>query len=85
MAHCGSLGLEWALRKRAESWLGDVDFVCITNGQWLSNRKPCLVYAARLLSLLFVVLTYGHATSSVAWLLGEYSNYCLLVDGNELI
>uniref|UniRef100_A0A915AT66 Peptidase M20 dimerisation domain-containing protein n=1 Tax=Parascaris univalens TaxID=6257 RepID=A0A915AT66_PARUN len=47
MAHCGSLGVEWVLRKRSELWLQDVDFVCITDGQWLGNRKPCLSYGAR--------------------------------------
>uniref|UniRef100_F1L3A8 Cytosolic non-specific dipeptidase n=1 Tax=Ascaris suum TaxID=6253 RepID=F1L3A8_ASCSU len=47
MAHCGSLGVEWVLRKRSEIWLQDVDFVCITDGQWLGNRKPCLSYGAR--------------------------------------
>ncbi|KHN84732.1 Cytosolic non-specific dipeptidase [Toxocara canis] len=47
MAHCGSLGIEWLLRKRSEMWLQDVDFVCITDGQWLGNRKPCLAYGSR--------------------------------------
>lgn len=46
--------MEWVLRKRSEIWLQDVDFVCITDGQWLGNRKPCLSYGARFASCVYM-------------------------------
>lgn len=47
MEESGSEGLDEALRSRKGGWLGDVDYVCISDNYWLGKNKPCITYGLR--------------------------------------
>lgn len=44
MEESGSENLDQTLEKRKETFLKDVDFVCISDNYWLGTNKPCLTY-----------------------------------------
>jgi len=47
MEESGSEGLEQILEQHKNTFLADVDFVCISDNYWLGKRKPCLTYGLR--------------------------------------
>ncbi|XP_060869260.1 cytosolic non-specific dipeptidase-like [Metopolophium dirhodum] len=54
MEESGSIGLDELLIKKKESFLKDVDYVCISDSYWLGTDKPCLTYGLRGMSSFFV-------------------------------
>lgn len=47
MEESGSEGLDSELAKRKDTFLKDVDYVCISDNYWLGKNKPCLTYGLR--------------------------------------
>lgn len=47
MEESGSENLDVELEKRKDTFLKDVDFVCISDNYWLGKTKPCLTYGLR--------------------------------------
>lgn len=47
MEECGSEGLEELLISVKDTFLSDVDYVCISDNYWLGTKKPCLTYGLR--------------------------------------
>lgn len=47
MEEYGSGGLEELLVARKDTFLKDVDYVCISDNYWLGKTKPCLTYGLR--------------------------------------
>ncbi|CAJ0961957.1 unnamed protein product, partial [Mesorhabditis belari] len=48
MEESGSEGLKELLeRKKADGWLDDVEYTCISDSYWLGTEKPCLSYGLR--------------------------------------
>ena len=54
MEEMGSQGLEEFLATKKNDFLGDVDFVCISDNYWLGNSKPSLTYGLRGLCYFFI-------------------------------
>jgi nonspecific dipeptidase len=50
-------GLEDLLYERRNTFLKNVDFVCISDNYWLGSDKPCLTYGLRGISYFFVEIT----------------------------
>jgi len=50
MEESGSDGLDELIIKESETFLKDVDAVCISDNYWLGTTKPCLTYGLRGLS-----------------------------------
>ena len=47
MEESGSENLDAELTKRKDTFLKDVDYVCISDNYWLGKNKPCLTYGLR--------------------------------------
>lgn len=47
MEESGSEGLDEELARRKDTFLKDVDYVCISDNYWLGKNKPCLTYGLR--------------------------------------
>lgn len=47
MEESGSEGLDDLLNARKDTFLNDVDHVCISDNYWLGKNKPCLTYGLR--------------------------------------
>lgn len=47
MEESGSDGLDTLLHERKDSFLKDVDYVCISDNYWLGDNKPCITYGLR--------------------------------------
>ncbi|KAG8038352.1 hypothetical protein G9C98_006679, partial [Cotesia typhae] len=47
MEENGSEGLDEFLWSRKESFLSDIDYVCISDNYWLGTTKPCITYGLR--------------------------------------
>jgi len=54
MEESGSENLDQTLEKRKETFLKDVDFVCISDNYWLGTNKPCLTYGLRGICYFFI-------------------------------
>lgn len=54
MEESGSVGLDELLIQKKESFLKDVDYVCISDSYWLGTDKPCLTYGLRGMSSFYV-------------------------------
>uniref|UniRef100_A0A336L7Z7 CSON005069 protein n=1 Tax=Culicoides sonorensis TaxID=179676 RepID=A0A336L7Z7_CULSO len=47
MEESGSEGLDDLLFARKDTFLSDVDYVCISDNYWLGKEKPCITYGLR--------------------------------------
>ncbi|XP_057333237.1 cytosolic non-specific dipeptidase [Microplitis mediator] len=47
MEENGSEGLDEFLWSRKDSFLSDIDYVCISDNYWLGTTKPCITYGLR--------------------------------------
>jgi nonspecific dipeptidase len=47
MEESGSEGLDELLWAKKNSFLNDVDYVCISDNYWLGTKKPCITYGLR--------------------------------------
>ncbi len=47
MEENGSRGLDQLLWSRKDTFLKDVDYVCISDSVWLGPSKPCITYGLR--------------------------------------
>lgn len=47
MEESGSEGLDDLLFERKDTFLSDVDYVCISDNYWLGKEKPCITYGLR--------------------------------------
>lgn len=54
MEESGSEGLDDLLNSRKDTFLKDVDYVCISDNYWLGKRKPCITYGLRGICYFFV-------------------------------
>ncbi|XP_033221420.1 cytosolic non-specific dipeptidase [Belonocnema kinseyi] len=54
MEESGSEGLDELLYARKETFLKDVDYVCISDNYWLGTTKPCITYGLRGVCYFFV-------------------------------
>ena len=54
MEESGSEGLDELVFSLKDTFLKDVDFVCISDNYWLGKNKPCLTYGLRGLCYFFV-------------------------------
>jgi nonspecific dipeptidase len=54
MEESGSENLDEELAKRKETFLHDVDYVCISDNYWLGKNKPCITYGLRGICYFFI-------------------------------
>ena len=54
MEESGSEGLDDVVFSRKDTFLKNVDYVCISDNYWLGSRKPCLTYGLRGLSYFYI-------------------------------
>jgi nonspecific dipeptidase len=54
MEESGSENLDEELTKRKDTFLKDVDYVCISDNYWLGKNKPCLTYGLRGICYFFI-------------------------------
>lgn len=54
MEESNSTGLDEMIMARKDTFLKDVDFVCISDNYWLGKKKPCLTYGLRGICYFFV-------------------------------
>lgn len=47
MEESSSVGLADIIKERRNTFMEDVDYVCMCDGLWLGERKPCLSYGLR--------------------------------------
>lgn len=47
MEESGSEGLDDLLWAKKDTFLQDVDYVCISDNYWLGTKKPCITYGLR--------------------------------------
>ncbi|XP_060592099.1 cytosolic non-specific dipeptidase-like isoform X2 [Ruditapes philippinarum] len=47
MEESGSEGLDELVFSKSDTFLKDVDFVCISDNYWLGKKKPCITYGLR--------------------------------------
>lgn len=47
MEESGSEGLDELLWAKKDTFLKDVDYVCISDNYWLGTKKPCITYGLR--------------------------------------
>lgn len=47
MEESGSEGLDELVFSQKDSFLKDVDYVCISDNYWLGKTKPCITYGLR--------------------------------------
>ena len=47
MEESGSEGLDEFLWSQKDSFLKDIDYVCISDNYWLGTTKPCITYGLR--------------------------------------
>lgn len=47
MEESGSEGLDELVFSRKDTFLKDVDYVCISDNYWLGKTKPCITYGLR--------------------------------------
>lgn len=47
MEESGSKGLDDIIKAHKNTFLSDVDFVCISDNYWLGKTKPCITYGLR--------------------------------------
>lgn len=54
MEESGSEGLDELVFARKDTFLKDVDYVCISDNYWLGNTKPCITYGLRGICYFFI-------------------------------
>uniref|UniRef100_A0A8C4NG37 Carnosine dipeptidase 2 n=1 Tax=Eptatretus burgeri TaxID=7764 RepID=A0A8C4NG37_EPTBU len=54
MEESGSEGLDEVVVSHKDTFLKNVDYVCISDNYWLGSRKPCLTYGLRGLSYFYI-------------------------------
>lgn len=54
MEESGSEGLDDLIFSRKDSFLKDVDYVCISDNYWLGKTKPCITYGLRGICYFFI-------------------------------
>lgn len=54
MEESGSEGLDDELARRKDTFLKDVDYVCISDNYWLGTEKPCITYGLRGICYFFI-------------------------------
>lgn len=54
MEESGSEGLDDLIAAKADTFLKNVDYVCISDNYWLGTEKPCLTYGLRGLVYFYV-------------------------------
>lgn len=54
MEESGSEGLDELVFARKDTFLKDVDYVCISDNYWLGKSKPCITYGLRGICYFFV-------------------------------
>lgn len=54
MEESGSEGLDELVFARKDTFLKDVDYVCISDNYWLGKDKPCITYGLRGICYFFV-------------------------------
>ena len=47
MEESGSVGLDEFLWSQKDSFLKNIDYVCISDNYWLGTKKPCITYGLR--------------------------------------
>ncbi|CAF0885434.1 unnamed protein product [Brachionus calyciflorus] len=47
MEESGSVGLDEELTRQKETFLKDVDYICISDNYWLGKNRPCITYGLR--------------------------------------
>ena len=61
MEESGSEGLDELIFARKDTFLKDVDYVCISDNYWLGKTKPCITYGLRGICYFFMeVNLYFH-------------------------
>lgn len=54
MEESGSEGLDELVFARKDTFLKDVDYVCISDNYWLGKDKPCITYGLRGICYFFI-------------------------------
>jgi nonspecific dipeptidase len=57
MEESGSEGLDELLEAKKDTFLKDVDYVCISDNYWLGKNKPCITYGLRGICYFFLEVT----------------------------
>lgn len=59
MEESGSEGLDDLVFARKDTFLKDVDYVCISDNYWLGKSKPCITYGLRGICYFFMEVTFA--------------------------
>uniref|UniRef100_A0A667WRF3 Cytosolic non-specific dipeptidase n=1 Tax=Myripristis murdjan TaxID=586833 RepID=A0A667WRF3_9TELE len=59
MEESGSEGLDELVFSRKDTFLKDVDYVCISDNYWLGKTKPCITYGLRGICYFFIEVKSG--------------------------
>uniref|UniRef100_A0A672J2X8 Peptidase M20 dimerisation domain-containing protein n=1 Tax=Salarias fasciatus TaxID=181472 RepID=A0A672J2X8_SALFA len=59
MEESGSEGLDDLVFARKDTFLKDVDYVCISDNYWLGKTKPCITYGLRGICYFFIEVECG--------------------------
>lgn len=59
MEESGSEGLDELVFARKDTFLKDVDYVCISDNYWLGKTKPCITYGLRGICYFFMEVRTG--------------------------
>ena len=74
MEESGSEGLDELVFSRKDTFLKDVDYVCISDNYWLGKTKPCITYGLRGICYFFIeVRADGQAWN---WPHSTHASHC---------
>lgn len=65
MEESGSEGLDELVFARKDTFLKDVDYVCISDNYWLGKTKPCITYGLRGICYFFLEVNSPFSQSAL--------------------
>lgn len=65
MEESGSEGLDELVFSRKDTFLKDVDYVCISDNYWLGKTKPCITYGLRGICYFFMEVKIKRFTTGL--------------------
>lgn len=77
MEESGSEGLDELVFSQKDTFLKDVDYVCISDNYWLGKTKPCITYGLRGICYFFMEVKSLWFRTSSEWKLDIHGHQIL--------
>lgn len=77
MEESGSEGLDELVFSQKDTFLKDVDYVCISDNYWLGKTKPCITYGLRGICYFFMEVKSKWFRTSCEWKLDIHGHQIL--------